>query len=272
MSEIKLREPDSDLIPLLRKCSDEELDNLVGYLTHKGGVSSQLKSTRVYRKWNPEHSKYCDEIAAEIQKFGGNTILNIIRGGEGVYYRDIVCKVAGRLKVSFDKTQHIDQIEQQILLRVLEKSWENMGDGEKKALLEGIMPDTRAEDLPKEFPTAILQAAIIAGGGFVSYKLSLIVAGAVARATLQQGITFIASAATARWVAAFAGAVGLGIAALWTLFDVLGPAYRVLIPCVLHIAMLRQLHTLKDNGVDPDQTGTAVTVDTKREILFRKYN
>jgi uncharacterized protein YaaW (UPF0174 family) len=272
MSEIKLREPDPDLIPLLRKCSDEELENLVGYLTRKGGVSSQLKSTRVYRKWHPEHSKYCDEIAAEIQKFGGNTILNIIRGGEGVFYRDIVCKVAGRLKVSYDKSKPIDQIEQQILLRVLEKSWGNMSDGEKKALLEGIMPDTKAEDLPKEFPTALLQAAIIAGGGFASYKLSLIVAGAVARATLQRGISFIASAATARWAAAFAGAVGLGIAALWTLFDVLGPAYRVLIPCVLHIAMLRQLQALRENGVDPEDPVAATASDPRREILFRKYN
>ncbi len=37
MSEIKLREPGVDLIPLLRKCTNDELDNLVGYLTQKGG-------------------------------------------------------------------------------------------------------------------------------------------------------------------------------------------------------------------------------------------
>lgn len=272
MPEIKLREPDADLIPLLRKCSSEELDNLVGYLTRKGGVASQLKSTRLYRQRYPEHAYYADEIAAEIQKFGGNTILNIIRGGVGVAYRDIVCNVAGRLKVNYDKHQAVDEIEQQILIKVLEKSWEKMTDTEKAALIQGIMPETGAEDLPKEFPVTLLKTAAIAGGAIVSYKLSLVVASAVARASLQQGIAFVAGTSAARWAAAFAGAVGLGIAALWTLFDVLGPAYRVLIPCVLHIAMLRQLHALKANGIDPDGSHAAGENGGHREILFRKFD
>lgn len=272
MSEIKLREPDVDLIPLLRRCSSEELENLVGYLTRKGGVASQLKSTRAYRQWYPEHAHYADEIAADIQKFGGNTILNIIRGGVGVAYRDIVCNVAARLKVNYDKHQAVDEIEQQILIKVLEKSWNKMTDEEKAALIQGIILETRAEDMPKEFPVALLQTAIIAGGGFASYRLSLVVAGAVARASLQQGIAFVAGTSAARWAAAFARAVGLGIAALWTLFDVLGPAYRVLIRCVLHIAMLRQLHALIENGIDPDDWRAAGRNRGRREILFRKFD
>jgi uncharacterized protein YaaW (UPF0174 family) len=272
MSEIKLREPDPDLIPLLRKCSSEELDNLVGYLTQKGGVSSQLKSTKAYRRWHPDHSKYVDEIIAEIQKYGGNTIFNIVRGGVGVTYRDIVLKVASRLKVKTAKADPIERIEQQILIKVIEKSWEKMSDADKKSLIEGIMVDTGADDLPKEFPTALLQTAIIAGGGIVSYRLSLIVAGAIARISLERGITFVAGTSVARWAAAFAGAVGLGITALWTLFDVLGPAYRVLIPCVLHIAMLRQLHALKESGYDPGTPQVAEADRRRKEILFRQFN
>ena len=273
MSEIKLREPDADLIPLLRKCSNDELDNLVGYLTQKGGVASQLKTTDAYRQWHPDHVRYADEIAAEIQKFGGNTVLNIIRGGVGVTYREIACNVAARLKVDVKTDQGIEQIEQQILVKVLESSWDKMNDKEKVALMEGIMPETRAADLPKEFPTALLQAAVIAGGGFASYRLSLIVAGAIARVTLRQGITFVAGTTLTRWATAFAGAVGLGITALWTLFDVLGPAYRVLIPCVLHIAMLRQLHVLRERGIQPDDPSLSVAgKGTRREILFRKFN
>jgi uncharacterized protein YaaW (UPF0174 family) len=264
MSEIKLRQPDPDLIPLLRKCSSDELENLVGYLTSKGGVSSQLKTTQAYKKWHPQHARYADEIAAEIQKFGGNTILNIVRGGVGVAYRDIVYNVAARLKVDYNKRQTMAEIEQQILIKVLEKSWEKMTDAQKATLIQGIMPETRAEDLPKEFPMALLQAAIIAGGGIVGYKLSLVVAGAIARASLRHGIAFVAGTSAARWAAAFTGAVGLGIAALWTLFDVLGPAYRVLIPCVLHIAMLRQLHGLKDKGLDPVDPQAFIGKHTKK--------
>ncbi len=270
MAEIKLKEPDDDLLPLLRRCSSEELDNLVGYLTQRGGITSQLEATAAYRQWFPEHARYADEIAAEIQKFGGNTVLNIMRGGVGVAYRDIVCTVSGRLKVKADRNGPVARIEEQILLKVLEQSWEKMSTNEKQALLEGILPETGAAGLPREFPTTLVQAAIIAGGGLAAYQLWLIVAGAVSRATLQRGISFVASAALSRWAAAFAGAVGLGIAALWTFFDVLGPAYRVLIPCVLHIAMLRQLYALRDNGGEPAAVPEG-SGDTQREILFRKF-
>lgn len=255
MSEIRLLEPDIDLIPLIRKCNNEELDNLVGYITKKGNVSSQIQTTKVYEKYNPDHIKYADEIAAEIQKFGGNTIANIMRGGKGVCYKEIICDVADKLKVNYNKKQDIDFIEQQILLKVLEKSWEKMSLDEKEALLKGIMEDTKNISGYREFPMAILQSAIIAGGGYASYRLSLIIANAIAKATLQRGVSFAASATLSRWVAIFAGAVGWSITALWTIFDVSGPAYRVTVPCVLHIAMLRQLHMLKNNETNPKKGG-----------------
>lgn len=255
MPEIKLREPDINLIPLIRECNNDELDNLIGYITKKGSVSSQIQTTKVYQKYNPDHVKYADEITAEIQKFGGNTITNIMRGGKGVFYKEIVCDVADKLKVNYNKKQDIDFIEQQILLKVLEKSWEKMSIDKKEALLKGIMADTKNINGYREFPMAILQSAIIAGGGYVSYRLSLIVANAIARTTLQRGVSFATSAALSRWVTIFAGAVGWGITALWALFDVSGPAYRVTVPCVLHIAMLRQLHMLNNNMVEPIKGG-----------------
>ena len=254
MSEIKLREPDIDLIPLLRECNNDELDNLVGYISKKGKVSSQLQTTRAYKKHNPDHIKYVDEIIAEIQKFGGNTIANIMRGGKGAYYKEIVCAAADKLKVNYNKKQDIDFIEQQILLKVLEKSWEKMSITEKKTLLQGIMADTKNITGYREFPMALLQSAIIAGGGYASYRLSLIVANAIAKTTLQRSISFASSAALSRWVAIFAGTVGWGITALWAIFDVSGPAYRVTVPCVLHIAMLRQLHILKNNINNGEET------------------
>ena len=253
MTEIKLRQ-DDDLLPLIRKCSNDELDNLVGYITQKGGVSCQLKYIKSYKTHYLDHFKYVDEIAAEIQKFGGNTIFNIMRKGKGACYKNIVCDVAARLKVKFNKEDDIDFIEQQILLKVLELSWGKMKDNEKEALLKGIMEDTGAADLSGDFPKALITAAVIAGGAVVSYRLALLVANAVARLTLEKGISVAAGAMLSRWVSIFAGAIGIGITAIWTAFDVAGPAFRVTIPCVLHIAMLRQLHLVKDSGLDPDKS------------------
>ncbi|MEA1968052.1 MAG: ubiquinol-cytochrome C chaperone family protein [Thermodesulfobacteriota bacterium] len=254
MAEIKLREPDNDLLPLIRKSSKDELDNLVGYITQKGGVSCQLKHTKAYKAHYPDHPMYMDEIAAEIQKFGGNTILNIMRKGKGAYYKDIACDVAARLKVKFSKEDDIDFIEQQILLKVLELSWGKMNNQEKEALLKGIMKDTKAADLAGEFPTALVTTALITGGTVVSYRIALIIANAVAKLTLEKGVSVAASAMLSRWISIFAGAIGLGITALWTIFDVAGPAFRVTVPCVLHIAMLRQLHIVEESGVDPDKS------------------
>ncbi|MEA2061687.1 MAG: ubiquinol-cytochrome C chaperone family protein [Thermodesulfobacteriota bacterium] len=253
MTEIKLKQDDKDLLPLLKNSSNDELDNLVGYITQKGGFSCQLKHTESYKTHFPDHSVYADEIAAEIQKFGGNTIFNILRKGKGAYYRNIVCDVASRLKAKFDKTMEIDAIEQLILFKVLEISWDKMNSNEKEFFLKGIMEDTKDTNISEGFPGALITASVIAGGAVVSYRLSLVVANAVARMTLERGVSVAANTLLSRWISIFAGAIGLGITALWTIFDVAGPAFRVTIPCVLHIAMLRQLHIVKASGVDPDQ-------------------
>ncbi|MCD4718533.1 MAG: hypothetical protein K8S13_01550 [Desulfobacula sp.] len=94
MTEIKLRQDDDDLLPLIRKCTNDELDNIVGYITQKGGVSCRLKHIKSYKTHYPDHLQYVDEIAAEIQKFGGNTILNIMRKGKGVGINSVILLLA----------------------------------------------------------------------------------------------------------------------------------------------------------------------------------
>jgi hypothetical protein len=46
----------------------------------------------------------------------------------------------------------------------------------------------------------------------------------------------------------------------------------VLIPCVLHIAMLRQLHALKESGYDPGTPQVAEADRRRKEILFGQFN
>ena len=114
MSELPLRESDADLVPLLRKCKNEDLEPLVQYILQKGWLSSELEQTEVYKKNQPNHMAYADEISSEIQRFGGNTFVNLFRG-EGVAYKSIVCAVAKRFKVNFNEKRDIEVIEEQIL-------------------------------------------------------------------------------------------------------------------------------------------------------------
>jgi uncharacterized protein YaaW (UPF0174 family) len=54
-------------------------------------LTCELELTAIYAAHHPNHSAYADEITAEIQKFGGNTIANFFRGGEGIPYRVGTC-------------------------------------------------------------------------------------------------------------------------------------------------------------------------------------
>ena len=69
---------------------------------------------------------------------------------------------------------------------------------------------------------------------------------AVARPILGKGLTLAANAALTRTMGLVAGPVGIALTAIWTAYDLAGPAYRVTVPAVLYVAMLR----LKQNQGD----------------------
>ncbi len=251
MSEIPLREPDRNLIPLLRKCNDDDLDTLVEYITEKGWLSSELCRTDVYETHSPHHSKYADEIAAEIQKYGGNTIANAVRFGKGVEYKEIVCDVADRLKVNYNKERSVGFIEEQICLKILEDAWPNMSNKEKKAFLEDISSKGQNSPIPKAFPLGLLQTAI-RGGGLKAYQIGTIIITKVAKATagyLGKVLPFRVFGPLVgkgmKGMKILAGPVGLALAGIWTAYDIAKPALRVTIPCVIHIAMLRRKYSEK---------------------------
>lgn len=85
---------DPDL-EFLQNVSSEDLKKLVQILTKS--KTEELTKREIYKEFYQEHSVYWQEIAAELQYFGGNTIHNAFRR-EGVLYAEIlqdVCKVLG---------------------------------------------------------------------------------------------------------------------------------------------------------------------------------
>lgn len=244
MAHLPLREPDNDLIPLIRSASSEDLGILVGYL--HGAHSESLSLVPDFKAQNPraaekvydgDHSTYADDIAAEIQRYGGNTFSNLFRGGKGVAYMEVLRDAADQLKVNYNEGADAATIESQIQLKVLAKAYEQMPEEERRELLKEL--GVNAASLPSALPIAAIQGAIRLGG-FAAYRLALIVANAVARAILGRGLSFAANAALTRSIGVLAGPIGWAITAVWTLVDLAGPAYRVTIPCVLQVAYMRQ--------------------------------
>ncbi|MFI3256235.1 MAG: DUF3944 domain-containing protein [Psittacicella sp.] len=84
---------DNDL-EFLANIASEDLDQLVDLLTKnisgKAKFFQQLTSSPRFKSHYPDHHKYWQEIALEIQKRGGNSLANIYRGGKGILYKQIV--------------------------------------------------------------------------------------------------------------------------------------------------------------------------------------
>jgi len=88
---------------------------------------------------------------------------------------------------------------------------------------------------------AALQAAIHSAG-FSAYQLAVLVANGMATTLLGHGLTLAANAGLVKALAFFAGPIGLAFNALWGTALVAGPAYRVTLPCVIQVALIRQTH------------------------------
>ncbi|RRD39578.1 DUF3944 domain-containing protein, partial [Tessaracoccus sp. OH4464_COT-324] len=82
----------------------KDLDALVYCLTHdsdgKLRYTEELTKREKYKQFHPEHNKYWDDIAGELQCFGGNTFATFFKGGKGVLYSEILNDVCEKCKVS----------------------------------------------------------------------------------------------------------------------------------------------------------------------------
>ncbi|HHF1625075.1 TPA: DUF3944 domain-containing protein [Haemophilus influenzae] len=232
---------DPDL-EFLSKCTDEDLNDLVYCLTHdKDGskrLTEELTLSDAYKKHYPYHSLYWEEIAAEIQCFGGNTFANMFRGGKGVLYKEVLCDVCDKMKVNYNKNSAVGIIENGLISKVLEDSLEKMSPDEIRRLATelGIK---NTQNITKQVLLGSFQT-IFRAGGFKSYQLTVIVVNAVLKALIGRGLSFAGNAAATRVFAVLSGPIGWVITGLWTAFDIAGAAYRVTIPAVIQVAALRQ--------------------------------
>lgn len=244
---------DQDLNPVLRQASTEDLEPLVKYL--KKARLQSIEASDLYKNHFPDHSKYPDQIASSLREMGGNSFRNLIRTA-GPSYIEIVRDVADKLKAPYNKKSEIQQIEASILSTILEKALQSMSPEEQKELLDTF--ESSSSDLLAQLKNVrgeLMTGSAIAlfnAGGFASYQMTLIIANQIARATLGHGLALATNAAITRVASFVTGPVGIAVTALWTLVDLAGPAYRVTIPSVIYIAMLRQkmnLGTCESCGV-----------------------
>ena len=187
------------------------------------------------------------EVAAEIQCFGANSIATLFRGGQGVLYREVLEDVCDKCKVTQNEKQNVGFIEEQLLIKLLGEALEEMSeeDREKFAKIAGLNEATILT------PAGLMLAARNAflAGGFQSYRLAFLIANYVSRILLGRGLTFAATATLSRTIGVIAGPIGLTVTGVWTAIDLASPAFRVTLPAVVHVAMLRKQHQAEREGI-----------------------
>ncbi len=238
MSSKYKEDPD---LNMLSYADNEMLEVLVNYLLFDkdGGarVSEDLSSSETFKKAQKkgDYQSVWKYIATEVQHFGGDTLVNVFRG-KGVEYKEILMDVCGKLSIKVDESKQTIEIEQAFLASVFEKAWKDMTEEDRRDFQESAGIDGR---LAGPAALAAMIAAINAGG-FASYQVALLVANGVAKALTGKGLQLAANAGIARYLAVFAGPVGIVITALLTVPMITGAAYRVTLPSVIQIAAMRQ--------------------------------
>lgn len=244
---IEYRE-DGDLA-FLQYCTEEDIRQLAEYLIYdKDGeerIASEITNDDKFKLLygQPDKWKKCWKlVAGELQHFGGDSIVNLFRG-KGVLYKEILSDVCDKLSVKYNKNSSAYDIENLLIEKLTEMSWEKMSAKEKKKVLESMnIPDGF-----KVSPLAFIIASIRAGGiGSFQWASWLAQSASLAFGhTALSGLSLGAAATLvgSRGVAAFAGPLA---AIVITVPLISGAAYRVTMPSVIQIAYMRRKYEQED--------------------------
>ena len=226
-------------LEFLDDLKNDELEVLVRIIIDKGDLTEELTEDADYQKYYPDHQKYTQPIAYEFVKYGNDTFRIF---SDWKYYKDILCDVCDRMEVPYNRSRSLEHIEHNLLEVVLEKTWEEMDDADKCAMLKSIGKD----NIPIAQASSALLIGIFRAGGFASYQISVAIVNSIARAFVGHGLKLATNAALTRALSILSGPIGWALTALWTAWDLAGPAYRVTVPGTIYIAAMRAVYQNED--------------------------
>ena len=233
--------PDPDL-EFLEKLESAQLHKLVRCLTHDDNneprLTEALSSSTIYKTHYPDHHQYWQLIAAELQSFGANTLATAIRGGQGVFYQQILKDVCEKLQVRYATTYSTEVNERSLMLKMLAKSLENMNVAQQATIAAALDFKASAPASPAEIIKTFEE--VFRTGGSRSHALGLLLANFVAPSITETHPTSVVGLEIGGAMSLFAGPLGLLLGGLWAVLDIASPAYRVSIPAVLMVSILRQ--------------------------------
>lgn len=237
---------DQDL-EILKKCEDEELRGLVECLIYdKDGekrYTEELSKSKEFHLYGNKYSMYWERIAEELQKFGGDTIVNALRLGYGIKYLEILRDVAKELEVDYKAIDRAEEIENKILLKSFQKIWKDFSKEKKVEFVKEF--DIKSEDILGKNIEEIASECILSDEN-TSYKITALIANNMVFSFLGRSIdvgnifkfkSFNAIVDNSLWVLEWLNFIK----------DISSPAKRVTVPAVFYIALIRKRIRFKLN-------------------------
>lgn len=244
-------------LQFLQNASNDDLRNLCDILTRdKNGrirMSEQLLSSDEYLQCYPDnmHGMWQD-LAVELQRYGGNTILNLFRDGRGPAYENVVYDVCKFVHVpGIGKHDTAAEMELKLLFYFTEQMLNGMSPEQLEDLVQSV--DIREKSLDKQLSAALIMVLIRTNQRLLLDVL-LYISRLVATQLVGRGIFVAGMNVAGRAIGVLAGPIGWALLTGWTLWDITGPAYRVTVPAVLQVACMRlksnYTHILEEGGTD----------------------
>jgi len=248
-----LRYRDDPCLAFLQFCSHADLKDLADVLMTEKGVrrrNEQLTAEQLFWGGRDDLTKVWHLIAAELQRFGADSVASMLRRGQGVIYGEILKDVCSHLKIKVPEGEELPAVENRVLLKVLKEALEKMTEAERAEFVRSaaeVFADGKFNPA-NATPAAILAAlqASLAMGGFAAFKVAAITANAVSRFLLGRGLSLVANAGLMRFLGVLGGPIGIAISCVLSIPIFSGPAYRVTVPTVIYVAYLRQKHLNRD--------------------------
>lgn len=234
---------------LLAKADRAHLDLLVDYITDGGKGRLMLSASNckalVQAKAERDYSAATlSLLASELLHFGGNSIANLVRS-QGASWLSIVVDVLEHLKGRRKEGDSVVDLERRVLVQLLETLWEKLPASELDPLRRAL----DVEGVPDRQQLAVLREAVMKADG-VGVGVAKLLTAAMASSTFGAGAVFTGmsvgsgAAGAAQFIAGRGasvalGPIGLALGGLWGAYSLAGPAYRVTVPCVVLIALIR---------------------------------
>lgn len=234
---------------LLANANSEYLDLLVDYITDGGKGRLMLSAANckalVQAKADGEYSEaQLELLISELLHFGGNSIANLWRS-EGAPWASIVVDVLDHLKGKREDGDSIIELERRVLVQLLRHFWSKLSEAELEPLCEVL----KVNGMPDKDQLEVLRQAVM-GATEIGTTLAKILAASMASSTFGASAAFtglswggaaagVAQFAAGRGAAVALGPIGLALGGIWGAYSLTGPAFRVTVPCVVLIALIR---------------------------------